>query len=174
MTGGGQVGSRPGAGPPVANIEEVVVWTDGGARGNPGPAGYGVVVTDGRGTVLAEVSEGIGWATNNVAEYRGVIAGLERARALGARRVQVRADSLLVVNQQLGRWKVKHEGLKALAAEARRLARGFQRVTWQHVPRERNRHADALANEAMDRQGRVRRPGGVTSGPTGPVQGTLG
>jgi ribonuclease HI len=104
------------------------------------------------------------WATNNVAEYQGVIAGLRRARALGARRVRVRADSLLVVNQQTGRWKVKNAGLRPLWAEAARLARGFERVTWEHVPRERNRRADALANLAMDAQGRV----------DGPVQGTLG
>jgi ribonuclease HI len=141
----------------TADLDEVVVCTDGGARGNPGPAGYGVVITDRSGTVLAELSEGIGWATNNVAEYQGVIAGLERARELGARRVVVRADSLLVVNQQLGRWKVRNEGLQPLAAKARQLARGFERVTWQHVPRNRNRHADALANRAMDRQGPVRR-----------------
>jgi ribonuclease HI len=137
---------------------DVVVWTDGGARGNPGPAGYGAVVTTSSGEVLAEVAEGIGWATNNVAEYRGVIAGLRRARDLGARRVRVRADSLLVVNQQKGLWKVKHADLKPLAEEAGRLARQFDRVTWEHVPRERNRRADALANQAMDDQGRVRRP----------------
>jgi len=144
--------------------DEVVVWTDGGARGNPGPAGYGVVVAGPGGEVLAELAEGIGWATNNVAEYKGVIAGLRRARALGARRVRVRADSLLVVNQQKGLWKVKNAGLRPLWAEAARLARGFERVTWEHVPRERNRRADALANQAMDTQGRV----------DGPVQGTLG
>jgi len=140
-------------------VDEVVVWSDGGARGNPGPAGYGVVVTDREGTVLAELSEGIGWATNNVAEYQGVIAGLRQAGSLGATRVVVRADSLLVVNQQLGRWKVRNEGLQPLAAEARRLARAFERVTWQHVPRERNRRADALANRAMDDQGRIRPAG---------------
>ena len=133
--------------------DEVVVWTDGGARGNPGPAGYGVVVTTPSGQVLAEVAEGIGRATNNVAEYRGVIAGLRQAGALGARRVRVRADSLLVVNQQKGLWRVRNEGLRALAAEARRLAGQFERVIWEHVPRERNRHADALANRAMDLQG---------------------
>ncbi len=155
-------------------LDEVVVWTDGGSRGNPGAAGYGVVVTDRDGAVLAELSEGIGWATNNVAEYRGVLAGLERAQALGARNVVIRADSLLVVNQQLGRWKVRNEGLQPLAAEARRLARGFERVTWQHVPRERNRRADALANRAMDAQGRVR-PARGTRGVsrTPPVQGEL-
>jgi ribonuclease H / adenosylcobalamin/alpha-ribazole phosphatase len=133
--------------------DEVVVWTDGGARGNPGPAGYGVVVTTPAGQVLAEVAEGIGRATNNVAEYRGAIAGLEQARALGARRVRVRADSLLVVNQQKGLWRVRNEALRTLSSEARRLAGQFERVVWEHVPRERNRHADALANRAMDLQG---------------------
>jgi ribonuclease HI len=133
--------------------DEVVVWTDGGARGNPGPAGYGVVVTTPGGQVLAEVAEGIGRATNNVAEYRGAIAGLKQARALGARRVRVRADSLLVVNQQKGLWRVRNEALRTLSSEARRLAGQFERVVWEHVPRERNRHADALANRAMDLQG---------------------
>ena len=137
---------------------EVVVWTDGGARGNPGPAGYGAVVTTPGGQVLAEVADGIGWATNNVAEYRGVIAGLRRAKELGARRVRVRADSLLVVNQQKGLWKVKNAALRPLADEAARLARGFERVVWEHVPRKRNRRADALANRAMDEQGSVARP----------------
>jgi ribonuclease HI len=137
--------------------DEVVVWADGGARGNPGPAGYGVVVATPGGEVLAELAEGIGWATNNVAEYRGAIAGLERALALGARRAHVRADSLLVVNQQKGLWKVKHPALQELSVETRRLARQFERVTWEHVPRARNRRADALANRAMDAQGRVKR-----------------
>jgi ribonuclease HI len=137
---------------------EVVVWSDGGARGNPGPAGYGAVVATPGGRVLAEVAEGIGWATNNVAEYRGVIAGLRLARELGARRVRVRADSLLVVSQQQGRWKVKNAALKPLFEEAARLAREFERVVWEHVPRGRNRRADELANRAMDTQGRVARP----------------
>ena len=139
-------------------LDEVVVWTDGGAKGNPGPAGYGVVVATPGGQVLAEVAEGIGWATNNVAEYRGAIAGMERARELGARRVRVRADSLLVVNQQKGLWKVKNAALRPLSAEIARLARGFDRVVWEHVPRERNRRADTLANRAMDKQGRVEGP----------------
>jgi len=148
------------SGPP----DEVVVWSDGGARGNPGPAGYGVVVTTPGGEILSELAEGIGWATNNVAEYRGVIAGLEQARALGARRVRVRADSLLVVNQQRGLWKVKNPALRALWTEVGRLAARFERVAWEHIPRECNRNADALANRAMDAQGRVK----------GPVQGRLG
>jgi len=134
----------------VTGEYDMTINSDGGSRGNPGPAGYGAVVRSRDGTVLAEVKGGIGWATNNVAEYQGVIAGLRQARSLGARKVLVRADSLLVVNQQLGRWKVRNEGLRPLADEVRRLARGFERVTWQHVPRERNRRADALANRAMD------------------------
>ena len=143
---------------PSQTPPDVVVWSDGGARGNPRPAGFGAVVATPGGQVLAEVAEGIGWATNNVAEYRGVIAGLHRARELGARRVRVRADSLLVVNQQKGLWKVKNADLRPLSEEAARLARGFDRVIWEHIPRERNRHADALANRAMDDQGRVNRP----------------
>ena len=139
-------------------VDEVVVATDGGARGNPGPAGIGVVISRPDGTVLAEVAEGIGWATNNVAEYRAVIAGLERALALGARRARVRADSQLVVQQLSGAWKVRDAGLAPLWAEARRLARAFDRVTWEHVPRSRNRAADALANRAMDAQGAVPGP----------------
>ena len=141
-----------------ARATEVVVWTDGGARGNPGPAGYGAVVTTPGGQVLAEVAEGIGWATNNVAEYRAVIAGLERARGLGARRVRVRADSQLLVQQLRGEWKVRNAGLRPLWEEARRLVRSFDRVAFEHVPRGRNRAADALANRAMDAQGRVERP----------------
>jgi ribonuclease HI len=145
---------RSGSGSP----DEVIVWTDGGARGNPGPAGYGVVVTTPGGEILAELAAGIGWATNNVAEYRGAIAGLEQAEVLGARRVRVRADSLLVVKQQKGLWKVKNAALRALSAETARLASHFERVIWEHVPRERNRRADALANQAMDGQGMVERP----------------
>jgi probable phosphoglycerate mutase len=114
-----------------------------------------VVVATPDGEVLAEMAEGIGWATNNVAEYRGVIAGLQRAKQLGARRVRVRADSLLVVNQQKGLWKVKKVTLRPLWAEVARLARGFEQVIWEHVPRERNWRADALANQAMDDQGQV-------------------
>ena len=142
----------------AAPDQELLVWTDGGARGNPGPAAYAYVLEADDGTVLAAHGEAIGVATNNVAEYRAVIAGLERARALGAHRVRLRADSLLLVQQLRGVWKVKNAGLRPLWEEAARLARGFDRVVFEHVPRGRNRAADALANRAMDAQGKVERP----------------
>jgi ribonuclease H / adenosylcobalamin/alpha-ribazole phosphatase len=152
--------------------QELYVWTDGGARGNPGPAGIGAVVTRPDGTVLAEISEGIGWATNNVAEYRAVIAGLERAKALGGRRVRVRADSLLLVQQLRGAWKVRNAGLQPLRDEALRLVGGFDRVVFEHVPRSRNRAADKLANQAMDAQGHLDAPAGEGRRPNGGAAAT--
>jgi broad specificity phosphatase PhoE/ribonuclease HI len=133
-------------------VEHVVVEADGGSRGNPGPAGYGAVVIDpATGAVLIERAESIGTATNNVAEYSGLIAGLTAAAELGARRVDVRMDSKLVVEQMSGRWQVKHEGLRKFAREAVALRGQFDEVTFQWIPREQNKHADRLANEAMDR-----------------------
>jgi ribonuclease H / adenosylcobalamin/alpha-ribazole phosphatase len=132
--------------------DRVVVEADGGSRGNPGPAGYGAVVLDpATGDVLAERSESIGIATNNVAEYGGLIAGLTAAAELGARHVAVRMDSKLVVEQMKGTWQVKHPALRELAGTAVRLRREFADVTFEWIPRERNKHADRLANEAMDR-----------------------
>src|SRR3954470_21830532 len=129
----------------------VVVEADGGARGNPGPAGYGAVVRDAEtGEVLRETAAGIGVASNNVAEYRGLIAGLEAALDVGADEVDVRMDSLLVVNQMSGVWKVKHEAMKPLASQAAGLVRRFERVGFRHIPRAQNSHADRLANQAMD------------------------
>ena len=131
----------------------VIVEADGGSRGNPGPAGYGAVVLDAATEeVLAERQAGIGTATNNVAEYRGLIAGLEAARELGATDVEVRMDSKLVVEQMSGRWQVKHPAMKPLALEAAALVRGFATVRFGWVPRSRNARADALANRAMDAQ----------------------
>lgn len=130
---------------------KVVIEADGGSRGNPGPAGYGaVVLSEDRSTVLAEAKRAIGRATNNVAEYRGLIAGLAGALELGATEAAVFLDSKLLVEQMSGRWKVKHPDLKELHAEARALASRFDRVRYSWVPRERNAHADRLANEAMD------------------------
>ncbi|MEO3775509.1 bifunctional RNase H/acid phosphatase [Micromonospora sp. B11E3] len=132
-------------------VRAVVVEADGGSRGNPGPAGYGAVVRDrASGEVLAERSEAIGVATNNVAEYRGLIAGLEAAAELGSAEVDARMDSKLVVEQMCGRWQIKHPGLRPLAAQAAALVGRFAAVRFQWIPRERNRHADALANAAMD------------------------
>lgn len=132
-------------------MREFVVEADGGSRGNPGPAGYGAVVLDPvSGEPFAETAEYIGVATNNVAEYKGLVAGLRAAHALDPEAaVRVRMDSKLVVEQMSGRWKIKHPDMKPLAAEA---ARVFPpgRVTYEWIPRERNKHADRLANEAMD------------------------
>ncbi|MER5209145.1 bifunctional RNase H/acid phosphatase [Streptomyces sp. NPDC002838] len=132
-------------------MREFIVEADGGSRGNPGPAGYGSVVLDATtGETLVEAAEYLGVATNNVAEYRGLLAGLRAAHELDpSATVRVRMDSKLVVEQMTGRWKIKHPDMKPLAAEA---ARVFppDRVTYEWIPREQNKHADRLANEAMD------------------------
>jgi broad specificity phosphatase PhoE/ribonuclease HI len=129
---------------------EVIVQADGGSRGNPGQAGYGAVVLGLDGAVLAERAGALGVVTNNVAEYAGLIAGLEAARDLGASRVTAQLDSKLVVEQLSGRWKIKHPAMKTLAQQASRLMAGFDQVDFEWVPRARNSHADRLANEAMD------------------------
>lgn len=129
----------------------LVVEADGGSRGNPGPAGYGAVVRDAStGEVLAEVAAGIGVASNNVAEYRGLIAGLTAAAEMDVESVEVRMDSKLVVEQMSGRWQVKHPDMKALRREAAEVVARLPSVTFTHVPRAQNSHADRLANEAMD------------------------
>jgi broad specificity phosphatase PhoE/ribonuclease HI len=130
---------------------KVIVEADGGSRGNPGPAGYGSVVwTADRENVLAESKQAIGRATNNVAEYHGLIAGLEEAAKVGASEVDVRMDSKLVVEQMSGRWQVKHPDLKVLIEQAMAVASAFDRVSYAWIPRAENSHADRLANEAMD------------------------
>jgi ribonuclease H / adenosylcobalamin/alpha-ribazole phosphatase len=129
----------------------VIVEADGGSRGNPGPAGYGAVVRDaGTGEVLAERAGSIGYATNNVAEYQGLIAGLRAASELHPSAVDVQLDSKLLVEQMSGRWRVRHPDLVPLQAEAAALARRLPSLGYSWVPRERNTHADRLANEAMD------------------------
>ncbi|NDZ61454.1 reverse transcriptase-like protein, partial [Streptomyces anulatus] len=139
----------------MSAARQVVVEADGGSRGNPGPAGYGAVVIDpATGEPLAETAEYIGVATNNVAEYRGLIAGLSAAKALfpdagDALRVHVRMDSKLVVEQMSGRWKIKHPDMKPLAARAAAVLPPSS-VTYEWIPRAQNKHADRLANEAMD------------------------
>ncbi|BBX73130.1 bifunctional RNase H/acid phosphatase [Mycobacterium shinjukuense] len=139
---------------------KVVIEADGGSRGNPGPAGYGAVVwTADHSTVLAESKQAIGRATNNVAEYRGLIAGLDDAVKMGATDATVVMDSKLVVEQMAGRWKVKHPDLVELYAQAQALASRFHRITYVWVPRDRNTYADRLANEAMDAAARADRRG---------------
>lgn len=128
----------------------LIVACDGAARGNPGPAGIGVVVQDPRGRTLAELAEGIGPATNNVAEYRAAIAGLSIAAERGARAVILRSDSRLLVEQLSGRFRVKNPTLQRLHEEAGALMKRFGDVTIEHVPRELNADADRLANEGID------------------------
>ena len=131
----------------------LIAYIDGGARGNPGPAGFGVRIEHADGTLVEEFSEAIGHATNNIAEYRGLLAALDWAKERGCRELHVRSDSLLLVQQMLGNYKVKNAGLQPLHAKARQLAREIGRVTFEHVGRSLNAHADRLANEAMDQAG---------------------
>ena len=129
---------------------EIVAYIDGGARGNPGPAGFGVRIESLDGSLVEEFCESIGVATNNVAEYRGLLAALDWAKAHQASRLHVRSDSLLLVQQMRGVYKVKHPGLQPLYAKARLLAHEIGTVTFEHVGRSLNAHADRLANAAMD------------------------
>ena len=129
---------------------KVVLNVDGGARGNPGPAAIGVVVASPQGDVLEEVAETIGVATNNVAEYRALIMGLERAHALGASEVEIINDSELVAKQLTGAYKVKHPAMKPLHAEAIAALRGFDSWRVRSVPRAQNARADELVNQALD------------------------
>jgi ribonuclease HI len=123
---------------------------DGGARGNPGPAAIGVVLSTPEGDVLEEAAERIGQATNNVAEYRAVLHGLERARRLGASEVEIVGDSELVARQLTGAYRVKHPAMKPLHQEALGLLRGFDRWSIRTVPRAQNARADQLVNQALD------------------------
>jgi ribonuclease HI len=129
----------------------IAAYFDGGARGNPGPAGYGVYVVDDQGAVLAELSEGIGVATNNVAEYRGLLAALQWAVDHGVTALAVKGDSLLLIQQMLGNYRVKNEGLLPLYRQARHLVARIGQVTFEHIPREKNKDADRLSNAGMDR-----------------------
>jgi ribonuclease HI len=126
------------------------LFADGAARGNPGPAGSGALLVDEHGVPLAELSLWLGTATNNVAEYRALILGLEEARRRGIDRIDVRMDSELVVRQMKGLYKVKHEGLRPLALRAGALLAEFAERTIEHIPREENARADRLANRAID------------------------
>ena len=129
---------------------KVVVHVDGGARGNPGPAAAAAVVSSPDGDVLDEASEFLGVATNNVAEYRGLLLGLARAKALGADEVEVVNDSELVAKQVNGEYKVKHAAMRPLYSEAMEALRDFERWSIRSVPRAQNADADALVNQALD------------------------
>src|SRR5215510_2881945 len=128
----------------------IVANIDGGARGNPGPAGYGVFVQSPEGNILAELHGGLGIATNNVAEYNGLLAALRWAAERGEKTLHVRADSELLVKQMRGEYRVKHEGLKPLFLKACALIRSIGDVTFEHVRREQNQDADRLSNVGMD------------------------
>jgi ribonuclease HI len=130
--------------------ERLVVHVDGGARGNPGPAAIAAVLADPGGEVLEERSEAIGRATNNVAEYRALLLGIERARALGARQLELVGDSELIVRQVRGEYRVKDAALRELHSRVKAALADFDRWSIRNVPREDNAHADRLVNEALD------------------------
>lgn len=129
---------------------KATLFTDGGARGNPGPAGIGAVLRDESGEVIGEIAEGIGETTNNVAEYSALIAGLELALSKGVTEIEVFMDSELVISQLKGDWKIKNDRLRILAVKARSLLNRFEPHTLSHVRRELNSDADKLANQGMD------------------------
>lgn len=128
----------------------IVAYIDGGSRGNPGPAGYGVRIENRQGAVVTELRRPLGVATNNVAEYQGLLAALTWAVEHGHRDMRIRSDSELLVKQMRGEYRVKHPGLKPLHERAQQLIATLDRVRFEHVPRARNAEADRLANEAMD------------------------
>jgi ribonuclease HI len=162
----------------MSDMDLLTIHTDGAARGNPGPAAYAYVITrDGQPAV--EEHGCLGETTNNIAEYTALVRALERARSLGARRAVVYSDSELMIKQMRGEYKVKHEGLRPLKAEAQRLASSFDHVNYRHVRREQNKRADELCNEALDgdcdkkeskapaKKARARAPGRTAQLPAG-------
>ena len=136
----------------------ITAFFDGGARANPGPAGYGVYIVGDDGQVLAELSGSLGIATNNIAEYNGLLAALRYANEHGHRIVRIKSDSELLVKQMIGQYRVKNAGLQALFQQAQSLARTLERVAYEHVRREQNKDADRLANQAMDEGTRTPSP----------------
>jgi len=134
----------------------ITAYFDGGARSNPGPAGYGVYIVDDAGTVLAELHGSLGIATNNVAEYNGLLAALQWAIDNNVTAITVKGDSLLIIEQMRGNYKVKNEGLKPLHMKARMLVMQIGNVKFEHVPRELNKDADRLSNVGMDGNGELR------------------
>jgi ribonuclease HI len=141
--------------PPETQERQAVLWTDGAARGNPGPAGIGAILKSESGEVLYTGSEYLGHTTNNVAEYKAVLLGLQGALAQGVSRIEVRADSELLIKQLKGEYRVKSPGLRPLFDEARRLISRFHSVKLTHIRRELNGEADRLANQGIDKFDKV-------------------
>jgi ribonuclease HI len=141
---------------PAKRVAAYQANVDGGSRGNPGPAAYGVVMRDGSGAIVARLKKYIGRNTNNVAEYFGLIAALDYAQAHGVRALRVESDSELMVKQMRGQYKVKSEELKPLFERAKKMSLGLESFRIDHVYREQNREADALVNQALDETGRLR------------------
>lgn len=131
-------------------MQKLIIFTDGGARGNPGPAGIGAALKNENGEIVAEISEYLGVATNNQAEYKALLAALEKARELRAETLECYLDSELIVKQLKGEYKVKNKGLLPLFFEVQNLSKAFQQISFSHVKRELNQEADRLANLAMD------------------------
>lgn len=132
--------------------QKVIVYTDGASRGNPGPASFGFVITDVDGNILVEGAEKLGDQTNNYAEYMGMLVALNVCEKAGAKEVLVRADSQLMIRQMTGEYKVKAEGIIPLHQKAKTLVAAFTKVGFEHIPREKNKEADKLANQALDRR----------------------
>ena len=146
--GKGLFGDAPGEPKPAAAAHRANI--DGGSRGNPGPAAYGVIIRDGRGEIVAKLKKYIGRMTNNVAEYYGLIAAMDYAQSHGIRALRIESDSELLVKQMRGQYKVKSEDLRPLFERAQKMSKAFDSFRIEHVYREQNREADALANEALD------------------------
>ena len=132
------------------NLKRVIIWVDGASRGNPGPAAIGAIIKDDQSKLLARISQRIGTTTNNQAEYRAIIAALEKAVRLGASRVELNSDSELVVRQINGEYRVKKASLKSLYKQVKRLQDLLQSFTITHIPRQQNTEADNLANTALN------------------------
>ena len=132
-------------------MNKAIIFTDGGARGNPGPAGIGAVIYDEHKKVVAEISEFLGVATNNQAEYKALVAAFRKAADLGVKELECYLDSELVVKQLKGEYRVKDKDLALLFLDIHNLSLSFKSISYTHIPRERNKEADRLANEAMDR-----------------------
>jgi ribonuclease HI len=140
----------------MPDVKPAIIYTDGACIGNPGPAGAGFVITDQQGNLLQEGCVPLGHGTNNIAEYQAVIAALGAAAEVGATHLIVRSDSELLCRQMSGQYKVKNPGLQKLHIEVRGLMRGFAKVIFEHVPREKNERADALAGEAAKQARRLK------------------